>query len=114
MALGLGAELILIQIIGWIFKIAFLFFYKNSKKDTLNISKIATTLIIFGWIGNLLDRLLISDNNGSYVQIDYFFDNVITKTATNISSMPSLTGWILLLIFAVIKFKKFKAIFKNT
>lgn len=115
MAFGFGSGLSIIDIGSWTIKIIFsVLFIKILNVKTLNIFKLSSALILFGWIGNLLDRLFLSRGIKGYRFMDYFYDNLITQNITNISSILSLTGWIIFLIFIIIRFKDFKKIFQKT
>jgi lipoprotein signal peptidase len=114
MATRLNSNLNIQEIGGWGFKIlSSVLFIKIFRKETLSVFKVSSTLILFGWIGNLLDRIFLSKGNQAYRFMDYFYENVLTNSVTNISSILSMTGWIILFIFIIVRFREFKKIFNR-
>jgi signal peptidase II len=84
------------------------------RRDTLMVFKIPAALVLFGWTGNLLDRLLFAAGKPAYLFMDYFYDNLFTGSVISISSTFANVGWILLPLFVILKFKSFKNIFQKS
>ncbi|WP_018342733.1 signal peptidase II [Cytophaga aurantiaca] len=98
----------------WIFKgFTLILFILILRKNSLPIFMISSTLILLGWLGNSLDRLFFAKNTEGYMFMDYFYENIITHTITNISSLLTIAGCILLLFSIIAHFNAFKDIFRK-
>jgi len=104
----------ILEISGWIIKILFLvIFIRAWKKDVSTVLRLSLSLILFGIIGNLLDRFIFMNEWGdSYRSLSYFYDR-LTDRHTSISSTLSSLGLITSIGFLIIRFKEFKGIFQS-
>ncbi len=92
-----------------------IFFIRIQSREVDKFFKLATVFIVFGWIGNYLDRLFFAKGNWAYVNLDYFNLALAGNSVINLSSLMILIGWFLLIVVALLKFSEFKSLFrKNT
>ena len=89
-----------------------LLFFRLQKLEVHRLFKYSSTMIVFGWLGNFLDKLILSQDGANYLHLDYF--NIGgSGNFMNISSVLVLIGWILFLAAIIIGFKDLKKIFKR-
>lgn len=88
----------------------FILFLRVQGLEIKKLYKISVSLIIFGWMGNYLDKFILMSGDSNYQHLDYF--RIIGfRPFMNISTLMTSAGWILLLIAIVIGFKNLKLIF---
>lgn|GEM_PF-4065503 len=106
MALGSNVTATLLSAVIIIFQLAFTYVsFLLQKSEVNNLFKYSTTVIVCGWLGNLLDKLFFSNGNKSYVSLDYF--NIAgTSFYSNLSSVMTQIGWLLLLLAITLNFTK--------
>lgn len=88
-------------------------FIRIQIRDVDPYFKYSSVLIVFGWIGNYLDRLFFAKGNWAYMHMDYFNLALAGKSVINLSSLMILIGWFLLLVVALLKFSEFKSLFRK-
>jgi lipoprotein signal peptidase len=109
-----STQFLLFEGIDIIFKLLFLFvFARIQTRDVAKGFKWAAAMIVFGWVGNLADRLIFSEegDNGSYLHMDYFYDALATNAVTSITTMMIMIGWVLLVIMVLVRNKDVRKIF---
>jgi lipoprotein signal peptidase len=90
-----------------------MFSIRIQKREIDKFFKFSSALIVFGWIGNYLDRLFFAYGNWAYVHLDYFNFAFAGNSFINLSSLMLLFGWIILAAISVIKFQEFKSLFRK-
>jgi lipoprotein signal peptidase len=85
-------------------------FFKIQRIEISKLYKYAATLIVFGLLGNYLDRAILANGNIGYLNLSYLNLN---NSFTNLSSLMHTIGWTLLLIALISKFSDFKLIFRK-
>lgn len=79
-------------------QLAFTYFaFMVQRSEAHNLFKYATILIVGGWSGNFLDKILFSNGNAEYVSFDYL-NAAGTSFFFNLSGFMTLMGWLLLLL----------------
>lgn len=112
MALRVNAWPHIIDFVHLAFQIAFVvFFMKALRANVHNSFKLASALIVAGWIGLYLDRFLFSAPGSGALYQDYVI--IANSFVTSLTSLMIMVGWILLLLSVVIRFKDLKIIFKR-
>lgn len=113
MAFGSNAIGILLSVVIITFQLAFTYFSCLLQKSEANsLFKYATTMIVCGWLGNLLDKIFFSNGDTSYVSLGYF--NIAgTSFYSNLSSFMTHLGWLLLLFAIVLNFIKYTTSIKT-
>lgn len=87
--------------------------FRLQKLEIHKLFKYSSAMIVFGWIGNFLDKLILSNWESGYVHLDYF--NIGRKGPfMNISSILASIGLILFVVAIIIGFKDLKKIFKKS
>jgi lipoprotein signal peptidase len=97
-------------------QLLFLFvFYRIQTQGVAKGFKWASSLIVFGWIGNWADHFIFSDEAypAQFTHMDYFYDGVLTNSVTSITQIMILGGWLLLLIMIIVRFRDVRKIFSN-
>jgi lipoprotein signal peptidase len=113
MALRINAWSHIIDYVHLAFQVAFVvFFMKALRANVHNSFKLASALIVAGWIGLYLDRFLFSAPGSGALYLDYVI--VANSFVTSLTSLMIMVGWILLLLSVVIQFKEVKIIFKSS
>lgn len=90
-----------------------IFFIRIQSRSVDKFFKLASVFIVFGWIGNYLDRLFFANGNWAYVHLDYFNFALAGNSVVNISSIMILIGWIVFIVNSVIKFREFRSLFRK-
>lgn len=112
-AFGNGPAIKLEQISIMVFQLLFVLLFVRIQKLEINkLFKYATTLIVFGWLGNYLDQIFLARGIPNYQHLDYF-KILNIGSFTNISTILVLVGWVLLIFAVVIGFKDLKIIFRK-
>jgi signal peptidase II len=112
MSLGISNYWSIAVILDLLFKLLFLvFFTRIHNRVIADGFKWSSALILFGWIGNFIDRLLFSEGDSSYIHMDYFYDGLVTRSVTSITTAMILAGWIVLLVVTIVRFRDLKKIF---
>lgn len=111
MALGFDISHKIMIAIKVIFQLAIvLLFFRVQRLNIKKLYKVSVSLIVFGWLGNYLDKFILMSGDSNYQHLDYF--RIIGfRPFLNISTVMTSIGWILLLIAIVIGFKDIKMIF---
>ncbi len=95
-------------------QLVFVFYFMRIQlRKVDNFFKFSSALIVFGWMGNYLDRLFFANGNWAYVHLDYFNLTLAGNAVINISSLMILIGWIVLVVISLIRFNEFKSIFRE-
>jgi lipoprotein signal peptidase len=114
MAFGIPIGHLLIVIIKISIQAIFVILFIRIQQVKINkLIKYSSTLIVFGWIGNHLDRIFFASGDSRYFQLDYINVGWLFQLCTNISSLITILGWILFLIAIVIKFSDLKILFQK-
>ncbi len=96
-----------------LFVILLFLFIKIQKIEIDKLYKYAITLIVFGWIGNYIDRIFLSKAVSNYQHLDYFNISGVFRSFTNLSSIIAVLGWLLSVVAIVVKFRELGKIFKK-
>jgi lipoprotein signal peptidase len=91
-----------------------MFFVRIQIREADKYFKYSSALIVFGWVGNYLDRLFFANDNWAYVHLDYFNLAIAGKSFINLSSLMILTGWILFIAVALLKFNQFIGLLRKS
>ena len=114
MSMGFGSSLNLLDVIRGTIQLLLLFlFIRIQLVDVGKLFKLSSALVVIGWFGNFLDRLVLSDGMFRYIQLDYFSINGVMDYFTNLSSLMANVGFILLVVAFLVHRKDIKVIFKK-
>lgn len=114
LAFGFEISPKVIEIIKIIIQVIFVLIFVKIQKVKINkLYKYSMTLIVFGWIGNYIDRIIFSNSNSNYMYLDYLNISGVFRFFTNLSSLITSIGWLLILIAIIIKTKDLRIIFKK-
>ena len=97
-----------------IYLFVFFVFFRSQTKDVNTFLKYASTLIVFGLLGNFLDKILIGGWNSNYLHTDNLLFRFISRSIVNLSSILSSLGSLLLIIAIALNLKDFISLFKRT
>ena len=110
---GLRSQFDYSTIIKAVFFLLFLIlFIRLIMRKANHVFTTSVFMIIAGWGGNYLDKLLFS-TSASYQQLDYLSFDLISSAFINLGFLVTMAGWLLLIFFVIIKFKDFKRIFES-
>ena len=114
MALGFEISYKIILVIRIVIQLLFvLLFFRVQGLNVKILYKYSITLLIFGWLGNYMDRFILMSGDLNYQHLDYL-RLIGFRPFMNISTVMVSLGWILLLIAIVTGFKEIKMIFSRS
>lgn len=94
------------------FVLFFILLIRIIMRKASDVFIISLFMIIAGWGGDYIDKLFFSTGAG-YQHLDYLSFDLISSAFVNLSFLVTITGWLLLVYFAIFRFKDFKRIFER-
>ncbi|MBN1181543.1 MAG: signal peptidase II [Bacteroidales bacterium] len=106
------ASLNILGIIRLVLQVTFMILFIRIQFVSVNKwYKYSSALVVFGWIGNYLDKIIFSNGEKTYAHLDYFYVRGFSHSILNLSTVMTLTGWIAFIMVIIIRFKDLKIIF---
>lgn len=114
MSLGLQSTITLLDILSVTFKLAMVvLFIRIQMVNVGKFLKVSSSLIVIGWFGIILDRLILANGMSNYIHMDYFCINGVMNYFLNLSSLMTTIGYILFVVALIVHRKDIKRVFRK-
>jgi len=114
MSLGMHSTITLFDILSVAFQLVMvILFVRIQLVNVGKLLKVSSSLIVIGWFGIILDRLMLANGMSNYINMDYFCINGVMNYFLNLSSLMTTIGYILFVVALIVHRKDIKVILKK-